>query len=139
MVDLLLLIEKRVDSLLHSLVKCTARTQPLLVQAKIFEDRARRQEEGSSHARERERQSILGRRSKRLCIRAEILRERATQALKISQSLDTLRQHNSRHSFLIRKDAKFGVAENSTFLIELEYNFLLKGYSHPAPILARNQ
>ncbi len=42
LVDLLLLIEKRVDSFLRSLVKYIARIQPLLIWAKILEDRARR-------------------------------------------------------------------------------------------------
>jgi hypothetical protein len=37
------------------------------------------------------------------------------------------------------KDAKFNAAENSTFPIELEYNFLFKGYSHPASVLAKSQ
>jgi len=42
LVDLLLLIEKRVGSPPSSVVKYRTRIQPLLTQAKILEDRARR-------------------------------------------------------------------------------------------------
>jgi len=75
------LIEKRVTSPPSSLAKYTARIHPLLTQAKILEDHARRREEEAFRARSYERRSILERRSKRLRIRAEILREEAAQAL----------------------------------------------------------
>jgi len=136
--DLLLLIEKRVGSPPSSLAKYKTRIQPLLTQAKILENRARRREKEASRARKHERRSILERRSKRLYSRAEILREEAAQALKTSQSFDTLRHHNPRRAILIRGDAGFGSIENSTLLIELGYNFLLKGYSpHTARVLAQ--
>lgn len=136
--DLLVLIEKRVGSPPSSLAKYTARINPLITQAKILEDRARRREEEASHARKPERRRILERRSKRLGIRAEILREGAAQILKTSQSFDALRQHNSRRGILIRGDAGFGTTVNSTLLIELGYDFLLKGYSpHTARVLAK--
>jgi len=138
LVDLLLLIEKRVGSPPSSVVKHRAHIQSLLAQAKILENHARRRKEEASRARKRERRRILERRSKRLYSRAEILREEAAQALKTSQSFDTLRHHNPRRAILIRGDAGFGSIENSTLLIELGYNFLLKGYSpHTARVLAQ--
>jgi len=93
--DLLLLIEKRVGSPPSSLAKYKTRIQPLLTQAKILENRARRREKEASRARKHERRSILERRSKRLYSRAEILREEAAQALKTSQSFDTLKASQS--------------------------------------------
>lgn len=136
--DLLLLIEKRVGSPPISLAKYRGRIQPLLTQAKILEDRAQRREEEASRARKSQRRSILELRSKRLRIRAELLREEASQALHNAQSLDTLRQHNSRRGILIRGDAGFGTIEDVMLLIELGYDFLLKGYSpHTARVLAK--
>jgi len=137
--DLLLLIEKRVGSPPSSVVKYKTRIQPLLTKAKILEDRARRREEEAFRARKFQRRSILERRSKRLRIRAELLREKASQALKTSQSFDTLRQHNSRRALLVRGDAGFGSIEDIMFLSELGYDFLLKGYSpHTARVLAKD-
>lgn len=129
LVDLLLLIEKRVGSPSSSLAKYTARNHPLLAQAKILENHARRRKEEAFRARKRERRRILERRSKRLYSRAEILRERAAQTLKTSQSFDTLRRDNPRRGILIRGDAGFGSFEDITLLSELGYDFLLKGYS----------
>lgn len=82
--DLLLLIEKRVGSPPSSLAKYRTRIQPLLIQAKILEERARRRKEKASRARKHERRRTLERRSTRLHVRAEILREEASQALKTS-------------------------------------------------------
>ena len=136
--DLLLLIEKRVGSPPSSLAKYRTRIQPLLTQAKILEDRARRRKEEASRARKHERRSILEQRSKRLHVRAELLREEASQALKTSQSFDTLRHHNSRRGILIRGDAGFGSFEDIMLLSELGYDFLLKGYSpRTARVLAK--
>ncbi|MFQ6067490.1 MAG: transposase [bacterium] len=136
--DLLLLIEKRVGSPPSSLTKYTAHIQSLLTQAKIPEDRARRREKEASHARKHERRSTLERRSTRLHVRAEILREEVAQALQTSQSFDTLRRHNSRRAILIRGDAGFGSFEDVMLLSELGYDFLLKGYSpRTARVLAK--
>ena len=57
------------------------------------------------------------------------MREEAAQALKTSQSLDTLRQYNPRRAILIRGDAGFGSFEDVMLLSELGYDFLLKGFS----------
>jgi len=138
LVELLLLIEKRVGSPPNSLVKYRTRTQLLLTQAKMLEDLARRREEEASRARKFQRRSILERRSKKLRTRAELLREEAAQVLKISQSFDILRQHNPRRGILIRGDAGFGTIENVMFLSELGYDFLFKGFSpHTARVLAK--
>lgn len=134
LVDLLLLIEKRVGSPPSSLVKYRTRAQLLLTQAKILEDRARKREEEASRARKFQRRRILERRSKRLFTRAELLREEAAKALKTCQSFDDLRQHNSRRGILIRGDAGFGTIENVMLPSELGYDFLIKGFSpHTAP------
>ena len=138
LVDLLLLIEKRVGSPPSSLAKYKTRIQPLLTQARILENRARRREEEAFHARKSQRRSILQQRSKRLLIRAELLRERAAQVLKTLESFDTLRQHNPRRGILIRGDAGFGSFEDVMLLSELGYDFLLKGYSpRTARVLAK--
>lgn len=137
--DLLLLIEKQVGSPPSSTIKYRNHTQALLTQARILEDRAERREEEASRARKYERLRVLERRAKKLRIRAEALRERATQALKTSQSFDTLRDHNSRRALLVRGDAGFGSIEDIMFLSELGYDFLLKGYSpHTARVLAKD-
>jgi len=138
LVDLLLLIEKRVGSPPSSLVKYRNRIQPLLAKAKMLEDRARKREEEASHARKFQRRSILEQRSKRLGTRAEILQEEAAQTIETSQSFDALRQHNPRRGILIRGDAGFGTIENVMLLSELGYDFLFKGFSpHTAWVLAR--
>ncbi len=101
LVDLLLLIEKRVGSPPSSLVKYRAHIQPLLTQAKTLEDRARKREEEASRARKGKRRHILERRSKRLYVRAGLLQEEADRTLKTSQSFNAVRQHNPRRLILV--------------------------------------
>ncbi len=121
-----------------SLAKYRAHIQPLLIQAKTLEDRARKREEEAFRARKHKRRHILERRSKRLYVRAGLLQEEADRTLKTSQSFDALRQHNPRRGILVRGDAGFGTIEDVMLLTELGYDFLFKGYSpHTARVLAK--
>jgi len=138
LVDLLLLIEKRIGSPPCSLHRYRSRIQHLLTEAEKLEHRARRREQESQHARKCQRRALLKRRAHRLHARAQLLRQQAAHSLQIADSFDTLRSSNPHRAILIRGDAGFGTIEDVIILSDLGYDFLLKGYSpHSASSLAQ--
>lgn len=136
--DLLLLVEKRVGSPPHPLHRYQAGSQQLLTEAEKLERRAQHRAEGASRARKPQRKSLLQKRAQKLHLRAQRLRDKATDSLQLSSSLDTLRSCNPQRAILIRGDAGFGTIGDIQLLSVLGYDFILKGYSpHTARTLAQ--
>ncbi|MCL0060612.1 transposase [Dehalococcoidia bacterium] len=135
LIDLLLLVEKRVGSPPRSLHKYRASIEQSLTEAGNLERRSQRRREEARRARKSQRQAVLEGRSHKLDTRAQLLREKVTDSLQIADSFDTLRSSNPYRAILIRGDAGFGSIDKIMLLLDLGYDFLLKGYS---PHTARN-
>ncbi|MBT9162361.1 MAG: hypothetical protein DDT27_00919 [Dehalococcoidia bacterium] len=135
LIDLLLLIEKRVGSPPRSLHKYRASVEQLLTEAEKLGRRSQSRREEAHRARKSQRQAVLGRRAHKLDSRAQLLQEKVADSLQIVDRFDSLRSSNPYRVILIRGDAGFGSIGSITLLLDLGYDFLLKGYS---PHTARN-
>jgi len=135
LIDLLLLIEKRVGSPPHSLDKYRANIEQLLSDTRNLERRTQCRQAEARRARKSQRRVVLERRAHKLDSRAQLLQEKVAHSLQIADSFDALRSSNPYRAILIRGDAGFGSIDNITLLLDLGYDFLLKGYS---PHTARN-
>ncbi|GFP43616.1 hypothetical protein HKBW3C_02746, partial [Candidatus Hakubella thermalkaliphila] len=135
LIDLLLLIEKRVGSPPYSLHKYRANIEQLVSNARKLECRSRFRREEAHRARKPQRQAVLERRAHKLDTRAQLLQEKVADSVRIADSFDALRSSNPYRAILIRGDAGFGSIDSITLLLDLGYDFLLKGYS---PHTARN-
>lgn len=135
LIDLLLLIEKRVGSPPRSLHKYRASIERSLSEAGNLERRSQCRREEAHRARKSQRKAVLERRAHKLDTRAQLLREKVADSLQIADSFDTLRSSNPYRAILVRGDAGFGSVDNIMLLLDLGYDFLLKGYS---PHTARN-
>jgi hypothetical protein len=133
LIDLLLLIEKRVGSPPRSLHKYRASIEQSLAEAGKLERRSHRRREEAHRARKSQRQAVLEGRAHKLDTRGQLLREKVS-SLQIADCFDTLRSANPYRAILIRGDAGFGSIDKIMLLLDLGY-FLLKGYS---PHTARN-
>jgi hypothetical protein len=138
LVDLLLLIEKRVGSPPYPLHKYRTHIQELLTEAEKLENRSTRRDEEAQRARKSQRRALLHQRAQKLHTRAQLLRQEALHSSGIADCLDALRSVNPPRALLIRGDAGFGSIDNIGLLSGTGYDFLLKGYSpHTASRLAR--
>ncbi|MBT9176053.1 MAG: hypothetical protein DDT20_00355 [Firmicutes bacterium] len=112
LIDLLLLIEKRVGSPPYSLHRYRASAEQLLTEAQKLEGRSQCRRGAAHGARKSQRQAVLERRAHKLDTRAQLLREKVADSLQIADSFDTLRSSNPYRAILIRGDAGFGSLDN---------------------------
>jgi len=138
LVELLVLIEKRVGSPPYPLHNYRAHIHHVLTEAEKLDTRGTRRDEQAQRARKSQRRALLTRRAQKLHIRAQLLHQEAARFTGIAGSLDALRSVNPPRALLIRGDAGFGSIDNIGLLSSLGYDFLLKGYSpHTASRFAR--
>jgi hypothetical protein len=135
LIDLLLLIEKRLGSPPYSLHRYRASAEQLLTEAQKLEGRSQCRRKEALRARKPQRKAVLDQRARKLDSRAQLLQEKVADSLQIADSFDTLRSANPYRAILVRGDAGFGSMDNIVPLLDLGYDFLLKGYS---PHTARN-
>lgn len=135
LLDLLLLIEKRIGSPPYFLHRYRASAEQLLTEAQKLQRRSQCRTKEALRARKPQRQAVLERRAGKLDSRAQLLQEKVASSLQIADSFDTLRSSNPYRTILVRGDAGFGSVDNIRLLLDLGYDFLLKGYS---PHTARN-
>jgi hypothetical protein len=103
-----------------------------------LEGRSQSRRKEALRARKPQRKAVLDQRARKLDTRAQLLQEKVADSLQIADWFDTLRSSNPYRAILIRGDAGFGSIENTMLLLDLGYDFLLKGYSpHTARTLAQ--
>jgi hypothetical protein len=94
LIDLLLLIEKRVGSPPYSLQRYRASAEQLLTEAQKLEGRSQCRRKEALRARKPQRQAVLDQRARKLDSRAQLLQEKVADSLQIADSFDTLRSAN---------------------------------------------